>query len=72
MDNNLAKYLKLVKMTSELNSLEYRVDGNRYKKLKIKFGDANYLEQLYRNTYENLNDDKINYGEIIKGKNCEN
>lgn len=71
MDNNLAKYLKLVKMTSELNSLEYRVDGNRYKKLKIKFGDADYLEQLYKNTYENLGDDQINYGEIIRNKNNE-
>lgn len=71
MDNNLAKYLKLVKMTSELISLEYRVDGNRYKKLKIKFGDADYLEQLYKNTYEHLGDDQINYGEIIRNKNNE-
>lgn len=72
MDNNLAKYLKLVKMTSELNSLEYRVVGNRYKKLVIKFGDADYLEQLYKNTYESLDDDKINYGDIIQSKNSEN
>ena len=58
-------------MTSELNSLEYRVDGNRYKKLKIKFGDPEYLEHLYKNTYENLSDDKINYVDLIQNKNIE-
>lgn len=71
MDNNLAKYLKLVKMTSELNSLEYRLDHNRYKQIKIKFGDADYLEALYKSTYENLNNDKINYSEIIKNNRLE-
>ena len=71
MENNLAKYLKLVKMTSELNSLEYRINGNQYKKLKIKFGDADYFESLYRSTYENLNNDTIDYGEIIMNKTVE-
>lgn len=71
MGNNLAKYLKLVKMTSELNSLEYRVDYNRFKQVKIKFGDIDYLEELYKSTYENLDDDRINYSEIIKNSRFE-
>ena len=71
MENNLAKYLKLVKMTSELNSLEYRVNHNRYKRIKIKFGDGDYLEELYKSTYENLREDKINYSEIINNNRLE-
>lgn len=72
MENNLAKYLKLMKMTSELNSLENRVDCNRFKNLKVNFGDKDDLKNLYINTYENLDDDRIDYSNIIRNEdfNC--